>query len=274
MSGPLDIVFSRGSPIEDEGHHYAAFVELCHSIKHHTEFVDQSFRTLAKLVHTSSSSMSYDFLNLRPITHPIMMHLAQAIKDVFSPAEKAFMRSYVAFHDIVGCLRGYESGEIDSIPFQRVTVSNLAIARDALRSSVEHIPHAQNTLQTAQLQLIEALSFPTGIDFALRNVIPAALLPAYINRRVETLGHLSPLLQSMAISLDALYNALRVVNSLYFPMFESLTAERMEEKRNDPEFHQSLYDVAFPLYRAQEGLDKLAYVDTFQKIANSRLRNW
>ncbi|KIY47970.1 hypothetical protein FISHEDRAFT_74126 [Fistulina hepatica ATCC 64428] len=138
MSDPLSIVFPQSSPTEDKEYGSPAFAELCVSIKHHAEFVEQSFETLVNLVHTSSSTMSYDFLNLRPATHPIMMDLAWAINDVFSHAEKAFMKSYVAFHDLAGCLCGYESGEMDSIPFQMVTISNLAIARDALRSSKAH----------------------------------------------------------------------------------------------------------------------------------------
>ncbi|KIY47971.1 hypothetical protein FISHEDRAFT_74127 [Fistulina hepatica ATCC 64428] len=274
MTNPFAIVFPQRPSTGDEEYSYIAFVELCARIKHHAVFAEQSFKTLVKLVHTSSSTMSYDFLNLRPITHPIMTDLAQAVVDVFSPAEKAFMGSYVAFQDLVGCLSRYQSGTTDSIPFQIVTISNLAIARDALRSSVEHIPRAQNTLQTAHLQLTEALSFPTGVNSALRYVIPAVLLPGYTNRRVETLGHLSPLLQSITISLDALYNALHIFISFYLPLFESLTAQRTEEKKDDSEFCRSLCDIAFPLEQAQEALIKLARVDIIQEVTNSMHSSW
>ncbi|KIY46822.1 hypothetical protein FISHEDRAFT_75259 [Fistulina hepatica ATCC 64428] len=244
------------------------FTNLCKDLQEQMKSVEKAVDIAVDLVHYSSTTMSFDFFNLRRKTYPVVQELSNMIAEMVGNIYSTVDIVFVAISSITNAAYFRKNGRIESTPFESATSQVLSTLPSQCKATLDMLPRVHQALKSAEVRLLEILSFPSGVPLSLLRVVPKLLLPPHVSQRVETLGHLPLLLPSIGISLDSMARMMHQLCTLVLAVFSALDVPRLREREHSPDYREKLDKLHFILYMTDCALRSVTkYV--FENTANA-----
>ncbi|KIY47999.1 hypothetical protein FISHEDRAFT_74085 [Fistulina hepatica ATCC 64428] len=258
--------FGPGSPV----------YVLCADLKRQYEEIDKAIDTFVHLVHSCSSSMSYEFLNLRPQTYPVVLHLTQVIAEFLLHV----ITTVDTIHQAVMTL-GYpfsfgplsaDGTPLTETEFDKVFAFFERIAPEQ-RATREMLPRVHDTLKDTQQRLLEIIAIPNTAYFTLFKLLPL-FTPPYVERRKETLGHIPVLLPSIGVSVNQMADTLDQLCDLFYSVAKSVSVQRIKEEERSKRYGVDVCALTTRLRAARFNIRRGQHIYLHACITNDIQFSW